>query len=295
MKNKRRAFTLIELLVVIAIISILAAILFPVFAAAKVAAKKTADLSNLKQIGLASLMYSSDFDDHFARGGYPQDPNVTDGPWWTWRELTNPYVKSGERDANYNDEFRAKGGIWRSPSEPPNSANGYGAHNAIFPAATIGWWEGSQYDEGPWGPNAPVPSRSQTQFENPAGTFMHTTNGVNPDWNNEGAIVIETDWWFHGGAQWPPQFTGPTSGAQWDNDRAPCDWAPNIGCYMPRYRYNENANVAWVDGHAQNKKKGTLNWCTDIYPGWTHFPSNSPNAWVGWLFFPGLPCAAYAQ
>jgi prepilin-type N-terminal cleavage/methylation domain-containing protein/prepilin-type processing-associated H-X9-DG protein len=62
-QNSTRAFTLIELLVVIAIIAILAAILFPVFAQAKAAAKKSADVSNLKQLGLAFHLYSNDFDD----------------------------------------------------------------------------------------------------------------------------------------------------------------------------------------------------------------------------------------
>jgi prepilin-type N-terminal cleavage/methylation domain-containing protein len=62
----KKAFTLIELLVVIAIIAILAAILFPVFAQAKAAAKASANLSNLKQIGLGHLQYSADSDDVFA-------------------------------------------------------------------------------------------------------------------------------------------------------------------------------------------------------------------------------------
>lgn len=61
----KKAFTLIELLVVIAIIAILAAILFPVFAQAKVAAKKASDLSNLKQIGTGTMIYGTDNDDLF--------------------------------------------------------------------------------------------------------------------------------------------------------------------------------------------------------------------------------------
>ena len=63
----KKAFTLIELLVVIAIIAILAAILFPVFAQAKVAAKKTAGLSNIKQVGTAIQIYVADYDDILPR------------------------------------------------------------------------------------------------------------------------------------------------------------------------------------------------------------------------------------
>ena len=63
----KRAFTLIELLVVIAIIAILAAILFPVFAQAKLAAKKTTTLSNIKQVGTATIIYATDYDDVYPR------------------------------------------------------------------------------------------------------------------------------------------------------------------------------------------------------------------------------------
>ena len=65
---RRRAFTLIELLVVIAIISVLAAILFPVFARAREKGRQAACISNQKQIVMAFQMYSNDYDEMFPYG-----------------------------------------------------------------------------------------------------------------------------------------------------------------------------------------------------------------------------------
>jgi prepilin-type N-terminal cleavage/methylation domain-containing protein/prepilin-type processing-associated H-X9-DG protein len=99
MKRNRQAFTLIELLVVIAIIAILAAILFPVFAQAKAAAKATASLSNVKQLDLAMLMYSNDYDDtavlQIQVNGGPSDLLTMGGfPFATWSYLITPYTKN---------------------------------------------------------------------------------------------------------------------------------------------------------------------------------------------------------
>jgi len=90
----KRAFTLIELLVVIAIIAILAAILFPVFAQAKAAAKDTANLSNLKQNGLAAIQYCSDNDDVFPLTATYTVAAGVGIPATTWIDQTQPYTKS---------------------------------------------------------------------------------------------------------------------------------------------------------------------------------------------------------
>ena len=101
---QRRAFTLIELLVVIAIIAILAAILFPVFAQAKLQAKKTASLSNLKQNSLSSLMYSNDADDMVVDMTVWGPPGVNNGAMvyfnnqgcFPWPALLYPYSKNAD-------------------------------------------------------------------------------------------------------------------------------------------------------------------------------------------------------
>ncbi|MBC8101421.1 MAG: prepilin-type N-terminal cleavage/methylation domain-containing protein [Cytophagales bacterium] len=125
-------FTLIELLVVIAIIAILAAILFPVFAQARAKARQATALSNLKQIAVAQMMYSQDYDELFPRTMVVDE--VTGEPitiGWevihNYQETLNPYIKMGRGDAN-------KTSVWWDPSDPDNErglmwgsflANGY--------------------------------------------------------------------------------------------------------------------------------------------------------------------------
>ncbi len=80
----RAGFTLIELLVVIAIIAILAAILFPVFASARENARKSACLSNMKQVGLGVMQYVQDYDERMPLnlGDVPDYARPTAVPNW---------------------------------------------------------------------------------------------------------------------------------------------------------------------------------------------------------------------
>ncbi|MBC7328559.1 DUF1559 domain-containing protein [bacterium] len=101
MEQRRKGFTLIELLVVIAIIAILAAILFPVFSRAREQARKSACLSNSKQIGTALVMYVQDWDETFP-AWTPPCAGAAPGLFWT--EQLMPYLKNKD--------------IFRCPSAP---------------------------------------------------------------------------------------------------------------------------------------------------------------------------------
>ena len=129
----RKAFTLIELLVVIAIIAILAAILFPVFAQAKAAAKKISALSGMKQTGTGIQIYLADNDDVYPMG--------YGACWWQpmdggWAQDTRPYIKNLP--------------ILRDPSDPLSKAGWQGwlttdpnGFNISFVSNGMIEWDGS--------------------------------------------------------------------------------------------------------------------------------------------------------
>lgn len=150
--RRKKAFTLIELLVVIAIIAILAAILFPVFAQAKAAAKTTATVSNLKQLGLAVFMYAGDYDDRTSGAfqcGYVQNDLFCGSDWWsddpahfvTWSTLVWPYMKNGQitMDAAANTAVA-------TVSPDPGTFN-WGRYTSIS-ANRLGFFESDGYDSG---------------------------------------------------------------------------------------------------------------------------------------------------
>lgn len=136
---QRKAFTLIELLVVIAIIAILAAILFPVFAQAKAAAKKTSAISNMKQVALGINMYAGDTDDRapYYYGTVTANPDDDGNKYHhtdTWVGNIFPYVKNrsiffdpttAEPKGNFQD---AKGDLYTDTyyhSLPGNASETY--------------------------------------------------------------------------------------------------------------------------------------------------------------------------
>ncbi len=300
----KRAFTLIELLVVIAIIAILAAILFPVFAQAKVAAKKTADLSNQKQIATSTFLYSSDADDYYPRSVYlTQAGNC--GSQFVMRQAIDPYTKSG---ANGTDAYAGSGGLWISPGQPMapgGKGAGYLLHGRLAPV-DVDWGTCTNRTD-------TLASVSQTQIDNIASKMLMTSVGT--PFGGFPASSMMHGWWFWSGemgrynpttktcdnlySTWPPLITGGQAGFRCYNADGPDsiggrDW---LSGSMIRFRFNDGASMGFTDGHAKYKTAPQYNWCTDVaIGGISRWDSNDPASDdydAARVFRPGSVCGNY--
>jgi len=219
---KRKAFTLIELLVVIAIISILAAILFPVFARARESARRTSCLSNMKQIGLGIMQYVQDYDETYPRSIQTDNAPPPDGDtWvtgsWLWQQMIQPYTKSYQ--------------IFICPSSPrqvypPRYVN-YGANRTVL-----------QYQN-----TDPV---KMAAIQETASTYMILETG---DYMIERVRVLTNpaSYWYIAGASnySAAQCSGVTTSSNAQQD-----------CVSGRHF--DGSNVLFADGHAKWLKSQTI-------------------------------------
>lgn len=233
-KDASRGFTLIELLVVIAIIAILAAILFPVFQKVRENARRTACLSNLKQIGLAVVQYNQDFDE--------REPNSIsqygDASGWAWQVY--PYIKSvgafqcpddgglGSRASSYayNSNFTinpyntpAGGPCGGGANGIPGSCNGNSLADFTAPSKTVMLFEvanSAAYDlsNATGAPVSVLHADNETGGASPAGLGIGD-NGMFPDpkgfnsGTGSGSLKYATGYMRYS-EQNPSQFTGTT-------------------------------------------------------------------------------------
>jgi prepilin-type N-terminal cleavage/methylation domain-containing protein len=266
----RKAFTLIELLVVIAIIAILAAILFPVFAQAKTAAKKTAALSNTKQCVLASIMYSGDADDnlvlsisgHYSQGATNDgltSPAANHGNTWVY--LCQPYIKSLGLmvDPGIGDQSNIYGS---GPLAWYGNQNRYAqfGYNYLF----LGPWYGCDYGL----------SRSNGAAIKPAETVMFTSSQLFRSSATQGWYAVNAP------GAWPTIAPAPNACAWYDGSQGSGNWSANNGSVgkitsSTRIKtYTDGSTVGWLDGHAKYLKDGQLAAGTD-YSSATYSNSSS--------------------
>lgn len=229
----KRAFTLIELLVVIAIIAILAAILFPVFARAKEAGKKTVCMSNLRQTGNAVQLYLNDYDDAYpqTKGNNTASPQIDDmdgsieepdtGSMFT---MILPYVKGGE----VSDTAMLAQKLYTCPSDPnPNDPTCPTTVNPGGPAVNSYLVNGYFV----WGINgSAVKSVSNTIYL--AERRSQPVNGV-PQYCDD----IYHPWWNSSTypATAPADDMDPTTGA------------------IATTRHTNNSNFIYADTHVKSK------------------------------------------
>jgi prepilin-type N-terminal cleavage/methylation domain-containing protein/prepilin-type processing-associated H-X9-DG protein len=204
----KKAFTLIELLVVIAIIAILAAILFPVFAQAKLAAKKTSALSNVKQVGLGVIMYNNDYDGEYDIGcpdewWYPGSIHQVGGAW-SWDIA--PYLKNAGILTEATDSPGEQSWqTWFKGSpvvEVSFASNGYMAWNPsdshwdLF--GLMGMCQGATDSQGGGWMGRDRMTESQTT--QPAATVLLANRKGGDDYFGQGDMVSGVTWWDYSGA-----------------------------------------------------------------------------------------------
>ena len=220
--GNRRAFTLIELLVVIAIIAILAAILFPVFAQAREKARQASCLSNLKQLGTATIMYTQDYDE----GYYAHRYNCDGGTGTGSASATCAQYTSGQADGSALDTDSSKRFFWCYILQPylksyavfkcpSNSAAFYPGDGTTAPVAAgnpayanapgaLGSHYGGQnsygHNDGWMSPAGPFASAGQpatvtlASIPRPSSTILITDAtyyGVDPDTGNAGGQTAQ--------------------------------------------------------------------------------------------------------
>jgi len=203
LRLSKGGFTLIELLVVIAIIAILAAILFPVFAQAKAAAKKINSLSNQKQIGVGIQLYAGDYDDILPETGWdgpcsrPDESHdltsasVSDAYWsgvYAFPIAIQPYVKNLQIVADQADPDK---GVWGKEGSYCYEAQllAYGIPGAyagikdvpggmvkVFPVSYSGNYFVARAYDAPRG-STKAKGRSMTEIASPANVFFSADVG----------------------------------------------------------------------------------------------------------------------
>ncbi len=267
--HNKRAFTLIELLVVIAIIAILAAILFPVFAQAKAAAKKTQALSNVKQTGLANIMYQADYDDRFSFAVGNSWWGETDG---NWVFNTQPYIKSY--------------GLLVEPSDPKSKAtwdgwmkDGSSWANATFLPISFGangLTRGSgERTRGPMGLDQPswlgTTTATATNVTRPAETIMLASRYDGQRMYGTGLYFSGFNWWDGGWAGGGNGGLIPDGGNQqadgWDMQRNGQPYKSQSGVLFNQNNkdggvsmgYSGFAVFVFCDGHAKAMKPTQTN------------------------------------
>ncbi|GEM_PF-1080731 len=240
----KKAFTLIELLVVIAIIAILAAILFPVFAQAKNAAKKTADLSNLKQNMTATLIYSNDADD-ILPPSREYEPYVFAArvlPYTKSRALfRNPASSSPE--GTIQRKQAANGGPYIT--DPNYACVGLGPSTK-----TVKEYYNDVYPPLDYEVNKFIFGYINGVCDNGNGSFETGPDATSGSANTQGVTGVGPDYGrmnFTSPSKVVLWYDFPISGLQYPGNNLVPFWGAGFKGY-----FNGRSNVAHMDGHAQN-------------------------------------------